>query len=820
MDVVSACPLRVASLAWQARTSTWVLTVVCKATYRLEQGVSPLAAEQEHPNDDDNHWDDDPRKSVYAPSDLAPFKTRSEVLLVGNAFAPGGAPVASLSARLRVGEMDKTIAVYGDRAWTMDGRLREPATFARMPLRYERAAGGPDTENPVGMRPDAANAYGEVALPNLWPPDRAPQHRGELVPAIAFAPIAPSWPARRDRLGPLARSFSVRDLSRAALPLDVDPVYFSSAPRDQQLAEIRADESFLLENLHPRFPRLGTKLPGIAPRAYVERRGTAPQEVTLRGDTLWIDTDRSIVTVTFRGQVPLSAAAEPGRVIVGMERSGQRLAWNDLVQQLGSHPGQPQAAPRAGRPAPSQGDVDEAESLSDDDVRDAGESSVIPPPDAEGDAVSTLFLMGAPDAAQTMPFALAPELGTADPLRKAEQAGAAIRNQDLPAGWSPPSPYSGAAPPSPMTPPSLMTPSPMSPPAQMPPPSPDMAPTTPPPPMLVRPDMEDAAAAPRRPEPLKEIAVAPPLAMATDVGRDAARLGVLGMSDAAAGAGRAIQLEEDAAPREAEERAPRARPRPAEILKLLWFEPRVVPRLHRHPEWRILLAEMELRQLDEPEEDEPSSDDTKARRAVFEVLSRGLPSPADSLRNALNDAVDERGAFEPPLVLLTGELEFPFDEVEALKAAITVLTPLGPTEKKLKDALDAAGDFLKAPGADQFGRLAEGLTDRLREAFAQARRTLPADYVDSHMERALLRQRAYSMKTLYGKRWIRALLRGAGPGTAAPPVYLPEALKDELPAYKRVRLKALGEVDLQEDQEEAAGWVVKISALARVISGL
>lgn len=77
MDVVSACPLRVASLAWRARTGTWVLTVVCKATYRLEQNVSPLAEAREHPNEEDNHWDDDPRKSVYALGGLAAFSRRA-----------------------------------------------------------------------------------------------------------------------------------------------------------------------------------------------------------------------------------------------------------------------------------------------------------------------------------------------------------------------------------------------------------------------------------------------------------------------------------------------------------------------------------------------------------------------------------------------------------------------------------------------------------------------------------------------------------------------------------------------------------------------
>lgn len=58
MDVVSACPLRVASLVRQARPGSWVLTVVCKATFRLAPDISPLAAQQEDPNEDDNHWDD------------------------------------------------------------------------------------------------------------------------------------------------------------------------------------------------------------------------------------------------------------------------------------------------------------------------------------------------------------------------------------------------------------------------------------------------------------------------------------------------------------------------------------------------------------------------------------------------------------------------------------------------------------------------------------------------------------------------------------------------------------------------------------------
>src|SRR5436190_1908506 len=99
MDVVSLCPLRASSLPWQSGPGAHVLTVVCKATYEIRSGESRLAAEQEYPNDDENHWNDDPHRSLYSPSDLIPFKPRADVLLVGHAFAPR----PSRSARSRRG---------------------------------------------------------------------------------------------------------------------------------------------------------------------------------------------------------------------------------------------------------------------------------------------------------------------------------------------------------------------------------------------------------------------------------------------------------------------------------------------------------------------------------------------------------------------------------------------------------------------------------------------------------------------------------------------------------------------------------------------
>jgi hypothetical protein len=50
MDIVSLCRLRVAGLLWQPRAGAHALTILCKATFALRPGESPLAEEQDAPS--------------------------------------------------------------------------------------------------------------------------------------------------------------------------------------------------------------------------------------------------------------------------------------------------------------------------------------------------------------------------------------------------------------------------------------------------------------------------------------------------------------------------------------------------------------------------------------------------------------------------------------------------------------------------------------------------------------------------------------------------------------------------------------------------
>lgn len=331
MQVSSACPLRVASLVWQPRPAAFALTIVCKATFTLRPGISPLASAQEKPWKADLPWGNDPRASLWAANDLAPFKRRLDVILIGHAYAPRGELVTSLIARLAVGAVDKQIEVHGDRSWTPHGQITAATPFAKAPLRWERAAGGPGTRNPVGIPASAPlDAHGLRPAPSLLPPSTALRSPADLLPPVGFGPVAPSWPDRTAKLRRHAATFRHDAWVERPLPEDIDTGYFNVAPPDQQLERL-ADEGILLVHLHPEYPQLATVLERVIPHVALHRSGSAPQELRLRCDTLWIDADRGICTLTWRGAVPLWHAAEEGAVIVTMERP---QAEHDVVETL------------------------------------------------------------------------------------------------------------------------------------------------------------------------------------------------------------------------------------------------------------------------------------------------------------------------------------------------------------------------------------------------------------------------------------------------------------------------------------------------------
>ncbi|KYF83050.1 hypothetical protein BE17_24320 [Sorangium cellulosum] len=400
-----------------------------------------LAAEQEPLHLSERHWRDDASWSLYAASDLVPHRARADVVLVGHAFSPNGAAVRSLTARVIVNDIDKAIEVHGARSFTQHGVLDQGSRVTKMPLLWEYAGGGPGTSNPVGVPPHARDIHGRRNLPNLQRPGVVVIGPDDVIEPVGFGPVASGWPTRRQKLGRYAATFPVNDWHRQPLPPDLDVGYFNAAPFDQQTTALRDDERLILEHLHPEHPHLMTSLPGLHPRAYVDRPGEPPQGVPMWPDLLWINTDRCICTVTWRGQVPLREPQEAGQILVALEGPHQTLAWND-IEVLASSSGVRLASGRSAGGAMGeigfQAPYDQAHD-GDSDVRDEDdpEACTLPLSVSQDLAVSS----------PALPFATVPASQRAPPSSQAHRLADLPFVQSAPYAAAVPTPAAAAQPP-------------------------------------------------------------------------------------------------------------------------------------------------------------------------------------------------------------------------------------------------------------------------------------------------------------------------------------------------------------------------------------
>jgi hypothetical protein len=258
-----------------------------------------------------------------------------------------------------------------------------------------------------------------------------------------------------------------------------------------------------------------------------------------------------------------------------------------------------------------------------------------------------------------------------------------------------------------------------------------------------------------------------------------------------------------------------ARSIPAEeIIDLLWFDPEAVPRVRAR--WPSIIDLLEFEPLD-PRHDLPVDDPagSRDRHHVFGVLTRAEPIDARGVAREMLEAIGERGRFTPPLVVVGGELRFPFDEIETLKTAAAAAKPLAKDDKKLTELLEMVNELLDTPLLTGSPSAVESLLRDLTSAVQQTRRALPVKYLDAHVERVLLEKRRYQRRTVFGGPCIRALL---GQGSGALPVYLPDALAERLPLMTQLKVRMVAEVCPSQDQYESHPHALRVVALGRVMA--
>jgi uncharacterized protein YjbI with pentapeptide repeats len=330
MEVHCLTPCAILALPWQVNPGEFRMTFVVKTTYNpLPGGTACLSAEQLRPSGDETYDDDkEGAGSLLRASDAAFFKPRADVLLVGSAHAPRGLPVPLLRVSLRVGAMSKVIGVLGrrraDGQWGVRFGMPDPEPFARMPLRYENAFGGPgDPCNPVGKGRDG------MEFPNLEFPGKLIKDLSAKHEPACFGPLRPDWSPRRDAVGTYKGDWFEKRWP--CYPADFDWGWFNAAPRDQQVdGYLKGDEMVVMENLHPEVPVCECRLPGVRTRIFMDVRSlsdadsTGFVEVPANLDTLWIDTDRQQLCLVWRGVADIRS--EEGDEIMNLVIVSEPLA--------------------------------------------------------------------------------------------------------------------------------------------------------------------------------------------------------------------------------------------------------------------------------------------------------------------------------------------------------------------------------------------------------------------------------------------------------------------------------------------------------------
>ena len=300
-----------------------------RGTFAITRGRDALLAEKQEPLAADRSFEDDPRQSLYTASDLALYKPRVDVMLVGSAFAGERAPSEALIARLSLAELDKSIGVIGDRIWIEGPDGPEPSApvpFRAMPLRYERATRNRD--NPLGFDLTRTPVAGALALPNL---EAADDEVGR-VRTIGFGPVSPTAPRRRALLTPEGRAWVEGGFVGPA-PATFDFAYFNAAPRDQQIEVAPEGATLVLENMSPGAARVEARLPSMRPKVFlVPPEADRGAEITMRCDTVWIDTDRAVLTLTWRGltAVPTHDEEALGAIVVAAEGKGRNIEFAQI----------------------------------------------------------------------------------------------------------------------------------------------------------------------------------------------------------------------------------------------------------------------------------------------------------------------------------------------------------------------------------------------------------------------------------------------------------------------------------------------------------
>ena len=222
----------------------WRVLVVVKEVSQILASGALRPVRRAHVRLADEPWpsSDSRPGSIRYPHDLAPRKPSTDIIVVGDAIAPGDKPVRELDVRVEVGPVACSLRVFGPRSWYDAGSRvapTDPLPFTRAPLRWENAFGGIDDSNPDAVLEEARNPLGRglsrdgqaligKPLPQVEDPTCPIESHRTRPPPAGVGAIGPSFEPRRSAAGTHDESW-VRH--RMPLPpMDFDDRFHQVAP--------------------------------------------------------------------------------------------------------------------------------------------------------------------------------------------------------------------------------------------------------------------------------------------------------------------------------------------------------------------------------------------------------------------------------------------------------------------------------------------------------------------------------------------------------------------------------------------------------------
>lgn len=241
--------------------------------------------------------------------DLAVPKPEAEFLVAGRAYTRHQDDKTQCAVRVRVGDLEKQLLVFGDRYW-LDGKMTAPSAFDDMPLDWGRSYGGPGwAENPqgIGHVDEIVNGVKTRRVPNIEHPLQRLHRAGQPVAPAGLGPVDFTWPRRFALAGTYSERWLQTDFP-GFFP-DMDARIFNAAEPDQRWAgrdSLPPGAPFEAWNLHPEKVCWRGHLPDWQARCFVNLdRGdrTDLVSVPLRATTAWLIPHRESVIMIYHGAI-------------------------------------------------------------------------------------------------------------------------------------------------------------------------------------------------------------------------------------------------------------------------------------------------------------------------------------------------------------------------------------------------------------------------------------------------------------------------------------------------------------------------------------